>query len=72
MKRLEERVACQDDAGQDYVVEVHREVVRAEDGTQIIGRREAFLSGDPAFPLKVFDDEGIFQTRAGQILRRVE
>lgn len=71
MKRLEEQVTCEDDTGKRYEVEVYRNLEREEDGSQTLGLREAFLAGSLADPLKVFDDENIFQTRGGKILQRV-
>lgn len=71
MKRLEERVTCEDDAGQRYDVEVYREVTRREDDTQELGPREAFIAGDPPRPVRVFDDQDTFQTQAGKVLRRL-
>lgn len=70
-RRLEERVTCKDTEGLLYEVEVYREVTRLEDGSQEIGRRTAFIEGDPARPVQAWDDENTFQTREGSILRRV-
>lgn len=71
MKRLEEQVTCQDDTGKRYEVQVYRNLEREEDGSQTLGVREAFLAGDLADPLEVFEDENTFRTREGKILRRV-
>jgi hypothetical protein len=70
MKRLEERVSCEDENGKRYEVEVYRTVEREGEGPQVIGAREALLVGDPNRPVKVFDDQNVFQTRGGTILRR--
>lgn len=71
MKRLEERVTCEDAQGLRYEVEVFREITRLDDGSQALGRRDAHMAGDPARPLKVFDDQNTFQTPEGSTLRRV-
>ena len=70
MKRLEEHVTCEDNTGKRYEVEVYRNLEREGEGPQVIGVREAVLAGEPPQPVKVFDDENIFQTRDGKILRR--
>lgn len=71
-RRLEERVTCKDTEGLLYEVEVYREVTRLEDGSQEIGRRTAFIAGDPARPVEALDDENTFQTQSGSLLRRVK
>ena len=71
MKRLEEQVTCEDEAGQRYEVVVYRNLEREADDSQTLGVREAYLAGDMGSPLRVYDDESTFQTREGKTLRRV-
>jgi hypothetical protein len=69
-RRLEERVTCEDDQGNQYEIEVYREITRLEDGSQELGRREAFMPGVPPRPVKAFDDQNTFETSGGKLLRR--
>ena len=71
MKRPEEQVTCEDDAGQRYEVVVYRNLEREADDSQTLGVREAYLAWDLNSPLRVYDDENTFQTRDGKTLRRV-
>ena len=71
-RRLEERVTCEDDQGNRCEVEVYREITRMEDGSQVLGRREAFIPGVPPRPVTAFDDQNTFETRWGKILRRIK
>ena len=73
MKRLEERVTCQDASGVRYVVEVFREITRMADDSQEVGLREAFIDGDRSRPVNILAVEDTFeivQTRT--VLRRVK
>ena len=73
MKRLEERVTCQDAKGTRHVVEVFREVTRMADDSQELGSREARLDGDPARPVNILSDGDTFEiVRNGTTLHRVK
>ena len=73
MKRLEERITCQDADGRRYVVEVFREVTRMADDSQEIGTREAFLEGEPRHRVKILSAEDTFEiVGQGIVLRRVK
>ena len=73
MKRLEERITCQDATGKQYVVEVLREVTRMPDDSQELGLREAFLEGEPPRPVKILAADDTFEIVGERIiLRRVK
>ena len=73
MKRLEERITCQDASGERYVIEVLREVTRRADDSQELGARTAFLDGDPARPVNILSDGDTFEiVRNKVILRRLK
>ena len=73
MKRLEERITCQDADGKLYWLEVFREVTRMPDDSQELGLREAFLVGESPRPVKILPGEGTFKiVGKGTILRRVK
>ena len=73
MKRLEERITCQDANEKRYWIEVFREVTRMPDDSQELGLREAFLEGEPPRPVKILAAEDTFEIVGERIvLRRVK
>ena len=68
MKRLEERITCQDANGTRYVLEVFREITRMADDSQELGSREAFVDGDPARPVNILPDGDTFEIRHNKVI----